>query len=122
MQAVTTSTQDLDGFTEDGPAYAVELERTGRQFNYKFEYEDIKAVKELIDFLGSDSKEISHRSPIITEWLDGELERLASFLVLDEVVPQAKETLYQFVRLFEVFEIRHRSWPEFVNSPDGRGG
>ena len=41
MQAVTTSTQDLDGFTEDGPAYAVELERTGRQFNYDFEYEDI---------------------------------------------------------------------------------
>ena len=41
MQAVTTSTQDLDGFTEDGPAYAVELERSGRQFNYDFEYEDI---------------------------------------------------------------------------------
>lgn len=41
MQAVTTSTEDLDGFTEDGPAYSVELERTGRQFNYDFEYEDI---------------------------------------------------------------------------------
>ena len=41
MQAVTTSTRDLDGFTEDGPAYAVELERTGRQFGYEFEYEDI---------------------------------------------------------------------------------
>ena len=43
MQAVTTSTQHQNGTTEDGPAYYFELERTGRQFTYGFEYKDIGA-------------------------------------------------------------------------------
>ena len=40
FQSVTSSTKLLDGSRLAGPAYDVELNRSGRQFNYNFKYND----------------------------------------------------------------------------------